>query len=233
MDITLNIIIHNLNKGVIILGGYLREPVSGFTHLAGAVLSFVGLLALVIKTTINSPTIVNLTAVIIFGVSMILLYSASATYHLVVSSDKVIKFLRKLDHSMIFILIAGSYTPFCLIALNGGHGSMLFGLISAIAVAGVLFKMFWFNCPRWLSTSIYIVMGWISIFIIGPLSKAISPEGVFYLALGGVFYTIGGIIYGLKPKCLNFKYLSFHDIFHIFVMLGSLTHFYCVFNYVI
>jgi len=215
------------------LGTYLREPVSGFTHLAGAILSFVGLLALVIKTTITSPTIVNLTAVIIFGISMMLLYSASATYHLVVSSEKVIKFLRKLDHSMIFILIAGSYTPFCLIALNGAKGFTLFAVVSGIAVAGVLFKMLWFNCPRWLSTSIYIGMGWISIFIIGPLSKAISPQGVFYLALGGVFYTIGGIIYGVKPKCLDFKYLGFHDIFHIFVMLGSLTHFYCVFKYVI
>ena len=181
----------------------------------------------------TSPTILNLTAVIIFGISMILLYSASATYHLVVSSDKVIKFLRKLDHSMIFILIAGSYTPFCLIALNGKHGLALFIVISGIAIAGVLFKMLWFNCPRWLSTSIYIGMGWISIFIIGPLSKVISPEGVFFLALGGVFYTIGGIIYGLKPKFLNFKYVNFHDIFHIFVMLGSLTHFYCVFKYVI
>ncbi|MGL5755290.1 MAG: PAQR family membrane homeostasis protein TrhA [Paraclostridium sp.] len=215
------------------MGTYLREPVSGFTHLAGAILSFIGLLALVIKTTMTSPTVINLIAVIIFGISMILLYSASATYHLVVSSDKVIKFLRKLDHSMIFILIAGSYTPFCLIALNGKHGLALFALISAIAIAGVLFKMLWFNCPRWLSTSIYIGMGWIAIFIIGPLSKTISPQGVFYLALGGVFYTIGGIIYGLKPKFLDFKYLGFHDIFHIFVMLGSLTHFYCVFKYVI
>lgn len=215
------------------MGNYLREPVSGFTHLAGAILSFVGLLALVIKTTMTDPTIINLTAVIIFGISMILLYSASATYHLVVSSDNVIKFLRKLDHSMIFILIAGSYTPFCLIALEGAHGFTLFAVVSGIAIAGVLFKMLWFNCPRWLSTSIYIGMGWIAIFIIGPLSKAISPQGVFYLALGGVFYTIGGVIYGVKPKFLNFKYLNFHDIFHIFVMLGSLTHFYCVFKYVI
>ena len=215
------------------MGAYLREPVSGFTHLAGAILSFVGLLALVIKTAMNDPTILSLTAVIIFGISMILLYSASATYHLVVSSDKVIKFLRKLDHSMIFILIAGSYTPFCLIALEETSGIALFCVVSGIAIAGVLFKMLWFNCPRWLSTSIYIGMGWISIFIIGPLSKAISPQGVFYLALGGIFYTIGGIIYGLKPKFLNFKYLGFHDIFHIFVMLGSLTHFYCVFKYVI
>ena len=212
---------------------YLREPINGFTHLAGAILSFVGLLALVIKTTLTNPTIINITAVIVFGISMILLYSASATYHLVVSSDKVISFLRKLDHSMIFVLIAGSYTPFCLIALEDFKGWILFTIIYAIAILGVLFKMLWFKCPRWVSTIIYIGMGWMAIFIIGPLCRVISSQGVFLLALGGIFYTIGGVIYGVKPKYLKFKHLGFHEIFHIFVLLGSLTHFLCVFNYVI
>ncbi|MBP3931975.1 MAG: hemolysin III family protein [Peptostreptococcaceae bacterium] len=212
---------------------YLREPINGFTHLAGAILSFVGLLALVIKTTLTNPTIINISAVIVFGISMILLYSASATYHLVVSSDKVISFLRKLDHSMIFVLIAGSYTPFCLIALEDFKGWILFTIIYAIAILGVLFKMLWFKCPRWISTIIYIGMGWMAIFIIGPLCRVISSQGVFLLALGGIFYTIGGVIYGVKPKYLKFKHLGFHEIFHIFVLLGSLTHFLCVFNYVI
>ena len=212
---------------------YLREPINGFTHLAGAILSFVGLLALVIKTTLTNPTIINISAVIVFGISMILLYSASATYHLVVSSEKVISFLRKLDHSMIFVLIAGSYTPFCLIALEDFKGWILFTIIYAIAILGVLFKMLWFKCPRWVSTIIYIGMGWMAIFIIGPLCRVISSQGVFLLALGGIFYTIGGVIYGVKPKYLKFKHLGFHEIFHIFVLLGSLTHFLCVFNYVI
>ena len=212
---------------------YLREPINGFTHLAGAILSFVGLLALVIKTTLTNPTIINISAVIVFGISMILLYSASATYHLVVSSDKVISFLRKLDHSMIFVLIAGSYTPFCLIALEDFKGWILFTIIYAIAILGVLYKMLWFKCPRWVSTIIYIGMGWMAIFIIGPLCRVISSQGVFLLALGGIFYTIGGVIYGVKPKYLKFKHLGFHEIFHIFVLLGSLTHFLCVFNYVI
>ena len=211
---------------------YLREPINGFTHLAGAILSFVGLLALVIKTTLTNPTIINISAVIVFGISMILLYSASATYHLVVSSDKVISFLRKLDHSMIFVLIAGSYTPFCLIALEDFKGWILFTIIYAIAILGVLFKMLWFKCPRWVSTIIYIGMGWMAIFIIGPLCRVISSQGVFLLALGGIFYTIGGVIYGVKPKYLKFKHLGFHEIFHIFVLLGSLTHFLCVFNYI-
>lgn len=215
------------------MGKYIREPINGFTHLGGAILSFAGLLALVIKTTLISASAVDLTAVIIFGISMILLYAASATYHLVMASDKVIAFLRKLDHSMIFILIAGSYTPFCLIALKEDKGWILFTVIAIIAVCGVLFKMIWFNCPRWISTSIYIGMGWISVFMIKPLYNSMPFGGVFLLLLGGIFYTIGAVIYGLKPSALKFKNLGFHEIFHIFILLGSLCHFISVFEYVI
>ncbi|GAA3655616.1 PAQR family membrane homeostasis protein TrhA [Asaccharospora irregularis] len=215
------------------MNNHLREPINGFTHLAGAVLSFIGLLALVIKTTLNQPSALALTAVIVFGVSLILLYSASATYHLVVSNDKVISYLRRLDHAMIFVLIAGSYTPFCLIALNGPTGWVLFGIIFAAAVAGVSFKLIWFNCPRWISTVIYVAMGWASIFLIVPLYKSLSLQGVSLLVLGGIFYTIGALIYATKPSFLKFKSLGFHEIFHIFIMLGSLTHFLCVFKYVI
>lgn len=215
------------------MGNYLREPVNGFTHLVGAVLSFVGLLAMVIKTTLNNPSTIALTAVIIFGISLILLYAASATYHLVVSSDKVIGFLRRLDHAMIFVLIAGSYTPFCLIALNDPSGWILFGIVATAAVAGVSFKLIWFNCPRWISTLLYVAMGWISIFLIVPLHNALSSNGVALLVGGGIFYTIGALIYATKPKFLKSKYLGYHEIFHVFIMLGSLTHFFCVFKYVI
>lgn len=215
------------------MGKYVREPINGFTHLGGAILSFAGLLALVIKTTLISSSAVDLTAVIIFGISMILLYAASATYHLVMASDKVIVFLRKLDHSMIFILIAGSYTPFCLIALKEDKGWILFTVVATIAVCGVLFKMIWFNCPRWISTCIYIGMGWISIFMIKPLYSSMPFGGIFLLLLGGIFYTIGAVIYALKPSSLKFKNLGFHEIFHIFILVGSLCHFISVFEYVI
>ncbi|MCI9061858.1 MULTISPECIES: PAQR family membrane homeostasis protein TrhA [Romboutsia] len=215
------------------MNNYLREPVNGFTHLAGAILSFAGLLALVIKTALQGHSTVALTAVIIFGISMILLYAASATYHLVVSSDKVISFLRRLDHSMIFLLIAGSYTPFCLIALEGTTGWVLFSIIITIAIVGISFKLIWFNCPRWLSTSIYVIMGWIAVFLMGPLKESLSSQGLSLLIIGGVFYTIGAIIYATKPKFLKSKYLGFHEIFHIFIMFGTLTHFLCVFKYVI
>ena len=215
------------------MGRYTREPINGFTHLGGAILSFFGLLALVIKTTLTNPSIVDISAVIIFGISLILLYSASATYHLVVASEKVISFLRRIDHSMIFVLIAGSYTPFCLIGLKGVTGWISFIIVATIAICGILFKMIWFKCPRWISTCIYIGMGWISVFLIKPLSNSIPLGGIFLLVLGGVFYTIGAIIYGTKPEALKLRRLGFHEIFHIFILLGSLCHFFAVYKYVI
>lgn len=215
------------------MNSYIREPINGLTHLAGAILSFIGLLAMVIKASLTTSSVLAITAVIIFGISMILLYSASATYHMVIAKDKVIAFLRRLDHSMIFILIAGSYTPFCLISLNGVTGWLLFGIVTAVAISGILFKMIWFTCPRWLSTALYIAMGWIIIFAFSPLSESLSFPGLFLLIFGGVLYTIGGAIYAIKPKFLEFKHFGFHEIFHIFIMLGSLAHFLSVFLYVI
>jgi hemolysin III len=212
---------------------YIREPINGLTHLAGALLSFVGLLAMVIKASMTTASPMTITAVIIFGISMMLLYSASATYHMVKAKDHVIAFLRRLDHSMIFILIAGTYTPFCFISLNGTTGNLLFSIIAAVALSGVVFKMVWFNCPRWISTALYIVMGWMIVFVFSPLAGSLNPTGLFLLILGGVFYTVGGVIYGAKPKFLQSKYMGFHEIFHIFILLGSLSHFLCVFLYVI
>jgi hemolysin III len=164
---------------------------------------------------------------------MILLYSASATYHMVIAKDKVIAFLRRLDHSMIFVLIAGSYTPFCLVSLNGTTGWVIFSIVTLVAVCGVIFKMVWFSCPRWLSTVLYIAMGWIIVLAFSPLSEAMSFHGVFLLLLGGIFYTIGGIIYAVKPKFLEFKHMGFHEIFHVFIMMGSMAHFLSVYLYVL
>ena len=212
---------------------YFREPVNGITHLIGAILSIIGSIALLSKTLSNDPSIINLVAVSIFGISLILLYTASAVYHLVISSDDVINYLRRVDHAMIFLLIAGSYTPFCLIALDNSIGWSLFSLISLTAIIGIGFKLFWFKCPRWLSTSIYVVMGWVAIFLIKPLNASLSSEGLSLLILGGILYTIGAIIYATKPKFIKSKYFGFHEVFHIFIMLGSLAHFICVYIYVI
>lgn len=211
----------------------IREPINGLTHLAGAVLAFVGLLAMVIKASIETGSALAITAVIIFGISMILLYSASATYHMVIAKSRIIAFLRRIDHSMIFVLIAGTYTPFCLISLKGATGWILFGVIHGLAILGVAFKLIWFHSPRWLSTTLYIAMGWIVVFFSSPLAKVISTSGIALLVIGGVLYTIGGIIYALKPKFLDFKHMGFHEIFHLFILAGSLFHFLSVYLYVL
>lgn len=215
------------------MNAYIREPINGLTHLAGAVLSFAGLLAMVIKAASGSSSTLGIMAVIIFGISMILLYSASATYHMAIAKDKAIAFLRRLDHSMIFVLIAGTYTPYCLISLNGTTGWVMFAVISIAAVSGVVFKMVWFNCPRWLSTALYIIMGWMVIFVASPLAGSIPRAGLALLIIGGVLYTIGGVIYGAKPNFLRTKHMGFHEIFHIFILLGSLAHFLSVYLYVL
>lgn len=212
---------------------YLREPINGITHLIGAVLSLLGLGAMLVKAILNNSTPLVIVSVIAFGVSMILLYSASATYHSVISTDKVIKTLKKLDHSMIFILITGSYAPFCLIALHNTSGIILFSAVAICGLAGIIFKMFWVTCPKWVSSVMYIGIGWFAIFAIYPLSKVLTPVALFLLVFGGVLYTIGGVIYALKSDKIRIGAFGGHEIFHIFIMLGSLAHFLCVFLYIL
>ena len=215
------------------MNNYIREPINGLTHLVGAILSLIALVAMIFKVVMENYTLTGLISVIIFGLSMLLLYATSATYHMIISSDPVINFLQRLDHSMIFVLIAGSYTPFCLMVLNGKSGWILFSIVSIIAICGIIFKLAWFNCSRVLSTSIYILMGWLVIFAFEPLLLALSTNGVMLLVLGGVLYTIGGILYAIKPDWQVFKYLGYHEVFHIFILLGSLSHFLCIYFYVL
>lgn len=211
----------------------LREPINSITHLVGAGLSIIALIAMLIKVLLTNANSVSIVSVTIFGVCLILLYTISGTYHGVISSKKVINFLQKLDHSMIFVLIAGSYAPFCLISLKNSIGIPMFIIMFVLAASGITFKLCWFNCPRWLQTSLYIGMGWAAIFMLKPLSIILPIMSIFWLVLGGVFYTIGGIIYGAKPKKLKIGKFEFHEIFHIFIILGSLSHFISVFGYVI
>ena len=208
-----------------------RDPISGLTHLIGAFLSLIGMIIL-IKLSIFNGNSWALFASLVFGISLILLYTASSTYHIAKASEKVINVLRRIDHSMIYILIAGTYTPICLLALKGKLGLTLFIIIWALAFTGIIFNMCWFNCPRKLSTLFYIIMGWLVIFFIVPIIKAISINGFMWLLMGGIFYTVGGVIYALKWPKIHSKYFGFHEIFHIFVMLGSFCHFYLMFKYV-
>ena len=211
----------------------LREPINSITHLAGALLSFIALIAMLSKVIITNPTFTSILSVTIFGICLILLYTVSGTYHGIMSNEKVINVLQKLDHSMIFVLIAGSYAPFCLISIGGKLGITMFIIMVTIAVLGITFKLCWFDCPRWLQTAMYIGMGWAALFMIKPLTAVLPGISLFWLVLGGVLYTIGGVIYGAKPKKLKIGKFEFHEIFHIFIILGSLSHFISVFCYVI
>ncbi|ENZ00465.1 hemolysin III family channel protein [Clostridium thermobutyricum] len=212
---------------------YLREPVNGLTHLTGAILSFIGLIALLTKAFLTDGSAIEVFSVFLFGISMILLYSASATYHSVISSKEVLYKLKKLDHSMIFVLIAGSYAPFCLISLNNNTGFLLFGAVLISGLLGIIFKLFWVTCPKWISSVMYIAIGWFAVFAIYPLSQVLHENAFFLLVLGGILYTIGGIIYAFKNDRIKIGVFGTHEIFHIFIMLGSLSHFISVFAYLL
>lgn len=212
---------------------FLRDPISSITHLIAGGLSIVALILLVSKQLIIGDINTRLfVSTIIFGVSLILLYFTSGIYHAISSTkEKAVKVMKKLDHSMIYVLIAGSYSPFCLYVLPKKIGIPVFSVLWIIAIVGICLKVMWINMPRVLSTALYIGMGWVALFVIKDLYVSLVPQAFFLLVLGGVLYTIGGVIYAIKKP--NFKNWNFHDIFHIFTMLGSLSHFLLVFLYLI
>ncbi|MGL5295633.1 MAG: PAQR family membrane homeostasis protein TrhA [Culicoidibacterales bacterium] len=211
----------------------LREPINSLTHLGGALFGLLALGIMLGKQLALEPFGLATLAIICFGTSLILLYGTSGIYHAIFGTTDKIQQWRRLDHSMIFVLIAGSYAPFCLITLNNSAGWGLFFTVTSLAVLGIIFKLTWFNCPRWLSTAIYIIMGWSVLFMVQPLIQSLPSIALILLVTGGVFYTIGGIIYAVKPKFLEFPHLGFHEIFHIFTLLGSFCHFLCVYFFVI
>jgi hemolysin III len=221
----------NFIKGVIIMFKF-REPVSGLTHLFGALASAIGMI-LLIQYSILVGNVLNIIVSIIFGISLILLYSASTVYHLTRASEKAIKVLRRIDHSMIYVLIAGTYTPICLIGLKGTLGWTFLISIWTLTIAGILLKIFWFNAPRWLYTFFYVLMGWLAVFAIYPLIKAITLTGVMWLVAGGISYTLGAVIYATKWPKITSKLFGFHEIFHIFVLIGSACHYWLVFRYLV
>ncbi|KAF1084119.1 hemolysin-III related [Sporotomaculum syntrophicum] len=209
-----------------------RDPFSGLSHLAGAILSVVALVALVYKSVLKGD-ISHVVAFSIFGASLVLLYTTSALYHLLPLSEKGVFFLRRIDHMMIFVLIAGTYTPVCLIALQGIWGYSFLAGVWVLAVAGILIKIFWMDAPRWFSTLLYVFMGWLIVFAFWPLLQAVSLGGIAWLALGGLFYTIGAIFYGTKwPPNIIPGWFGFHEIFHVFILAGSFSHFWLMSSYI-
>jgi len=209
----------------------LREPMNGFTHFIGIVLSIIGTIFL-INSSLNPYNLNHLIAFSIFGLGLILLYSTSTLYHWLKLSDDGILRMRKADHIMIFINIAATYTPVCMIALKDNLGWTLLFIIWSIALAGILIKIFWIHAPRWLSTTIYVLMGWMAIVVIFPLIEVLQLQALVWLFIGGVFFTTGAIIYALKKPDPYPGILGFHEIFHLFVLLGSFSHFWMIYKYI-
>lgn len=211
----------------------IREPGSAITHFIAMMLAVFAAAPLLVKSAL-SGTANMLPAMTIFILSMILLYGASATYHSLNIGGRVLRIFRKVDHMMIFVLIAGSYTPVCLIVLGGKMGYTLFAVVWGIAIAGMLLKACWVTCPKWFSSIIYIAMGWVCIFVFGPLWNTLPHSAFLWLLAGGIIYTIGGVIYALKLPLFNSRHTFFgsHEIFHLFVMGGSLCHFIFMYHYV-
>jgi hemolysin III len=205
-----------------------KDPISGFTHLAGALLSAVGLFVLVIPAYQREEW-VKFISFMLFGLSLIFLYSSSAIYHLLNLSEKKNIALRRIDHMMIYILITGTYTPICLVALWGGWGWSLLSVIALMALAGIILTLFVINKPRWVTVSIYITMGWMAVIAFVPIVRAIPISGVTWIVLGGLFYSFGAVIYALKKPDWFPGIFGFHELWHLFVLAGSLCHFWVMF----
>jgi len=209
----------------------IREPFSGFSHLVGLALSILGLVYL-INVGIGQGTAWHIVALSIFGASLILLYTASALYHLLPLAERGIKVLRRIDHMMIYILIAGSYTPLCLLALRGGWRWGLLVPIWVAAIVGVVISAFHISAPRWLTTAIYLVMGWLLVVAAKPLAHAMPAGGFRWILIGGLFYSVGAVFYGTKWPRLKPGIFGFHELWHLFVMAGSMAHYWAVLRYV-
>ncbi|WP_170311620.1 PAQR family membrane homeostasis protein TrhA [Vallitalea okinawensis] len=210
----------------------IKEPINALSHLLGVCLSCLGLILMIFQSYINN-SLLQFIGSLIFGLSLIALYTASTVYHWIKGTDHVERFLRKLDHTMIYVLIAGTYTPICLITLNGPIGWGLLALVWGLALLGIVTKLLWLNAPRWLYTGFYVALGWVAVFFLMPLYDALPSEGFFWLLAGGILYTVGALIYATKPKWITLGSFGFHEIFHVFIILGSLSHFVLVSSYVL
>jgi hemolysin III len=207
----------------------LREPVNGLTHFFAAFIAAIGLIALII---IGWKSVVKEISLSIYGISLILLFAASATYHMVKARPEIIEKLRKLDHSAIYVLIAGTYTPFCILMFQGFWKWGLLALIWSLAVIGVAVEVILIKAPRWLRVSVYIMMGWIVMPAIGEMLKVMPVGALVSLLAGGVIYTLGAIIYATKKLDLFPGKFGFHELWHVFVILAALAHFIAIAVYI-
>ncbi len=209
----------------------IKEPFSAVSHAIGAVLAILALI-LLIRESIDPIKPWHIAAFSVFGSGMFLLYTASAIYHWLPVAPKYVNWLQTMDHAMIHVLIASTYTPVCLIPLRGVWGWSLFGVIWSLTIFGTLLKIFWKNLPDWFSVTFYIFMGWLSVIAIWPMIQTLQVGALVWIFIGGFFYTIGAIIHGLKKPNPIPNVVGAHEIFHLFVLLGSTSHFWVMYNYI-
>ena len=203
------------------------RPWSAITHGIGAVLAILGTALLLTRSAALHLSVWHTVSFAIYGASMICLYTASTLYHCLHTSLSGRRILRKADHCSISLLIAGSYTPICLTLLReqSGWGWAIFGVVWAMAAASCVLSLCWINSPRWLTSGVYLLMGWVAVFALYPLSRVLSPKGFFWLVLGGVLYTVGGVLYAVKWPKRNDPRFGCHEVFHLFILAGSVCHF--------
>lgn len=210
-----------------------KDPGSAMTHFIGTLMAVFAATPLLLKAA-ATPGYIHIIALGIFILSMILLYVASTIYHTLNISTTINRRLQKFDHMAIYVLIAGTYTPICIIALGNITGMILLALIWGLAGIGIIVTGIWINCPKWFSSVVYIAMGWACVLAFTQLINSLPPAGFKWLLAGGIIYTIGGVIYALKLPIFNSKHKNFgsHEIFHLFVMGGSFCHFILMYNYI-
>ena len=215
------------------MSAYVKDPGSAVTHFIGVILAILAAVPLLLKAAAR-PEHMFLIAMAVYASSLVLLYAASSAYHTFDGSKSVNTLLKKADHMMISVLIAGSYTPVCLLVLRGKTGLILLAIVWGIALIGILIKSFWVYCPRWVSSILYIGMGWSCVLAMTQIIHTMSGGALAWLVAGGVIYTAGGIIYALKLPVFNshHKYFGSHEIFHLFVMAGSICHFIVMYVYI-
>lgn len=211
-----------------------RMPMSALTHFIGFVAALLGTPVLLIQASVNGAGLRELICFTVFMLGMMLMYGASTAYHTFDLSEAGNRRLKKTDHMMISIMIAGSYMPICVMVLEPPAGTVLLAVIWGLAAAGIIMKAFWVTCPRWVSSVLYIAMGWACIFAIPMLFRSLPLGGFIWLLAGGLLYTAGGVIYALKLPLLekHFKDFGAHELFHVFVMGGTFCHYMMMFLYV-
>lgn len=213
---------------------HIKDPGSAITHFIGMLMAIFAAVPLLIKAA-HEPGKIYIISITVYAISLILLYAASTTYHTFNKSEKINTILKKIDHMMISVLIAGSYTPICLLVLGGRTGLILLSIVWGIAIIGILIKAFWVYCPKWVSSVLYIGMGWTCVLAFTQILNSMSPAAFGWLLAGGIIYTVGGVIYALKLPIFNNRHKDFgsHEIFHLFVMGGSACHFIVMYVFVL